>query len=122
MKLNALILLLLTSIVSCDNTEKYDKLIGKWTCSEWIVPSTGTNNCSNNTVSFNFKGNKTYTYRFGSLNETGVYKISGNTLYSKPDGKLEIGVEINKLTHDSLEFIMSRSGDKEILRLIKESN
>lgn len=120
MKHSIFVLLLTLLFTSCDNSEKYNKIYGEWKCAQWIVPSTGEDLCKRNEVSFNFKENQTYTYQYGSLKENGVYKISGETMYSKPEYKLEIGVEINKLTNDSLEFIMSRSGEKEILTLLKQ--
>ena len=51
---------------------------------------------------------------------TGTYKIADGILYSKPEGKLEIAVEINTLTADTLSFTMSRSGNAEILTLVKK--
>jgi len=41
-------------------------------------------------------------------------------LYSTPKGKMEIAVEINVLNSDTLQFTMSRSGNKEILTLLKK--
>ena len=120
MKAIYLLVLSVFVCVSCTDTEQYNNIYGTWTCSEWIVPSTGQDNCSRNTVSFNFKENLTYTYQYSTLKEEGVYRISGNSLYTKPDGKLEIGVEINTLTADSLQVIMSRAGEKEILTLLKQ--
>jgi len=119
MRLVYLVLLALF-VFSCDNTENYLNIAGEWNCSEWIVPSTGKDNCKNNTVSFHFKKDLTYSYTYGSHHETGVYKIANGSLYSTPEGKLEIGVEISQLTADSLKFIMSRSGEKEILTLLKK--
>lgn len=108
------------TLFSCNNEEQYLNIIGKWECAHWIVPSTGKDNCENNTVSFHFKKDLTYSYTYGSHSEQGVYKIANNSLYSTPEGKLEIGVRIHKLTSDSLEMIMSRSGNQEILTLIKQ--
>lgn len=118
MKSTLLISVLCLLLFSCDNAEQYNNIKGKWQCYEWIVP-TGENLCNSRTVAFDFKENKTYTYIHGPLTEQGVYRISGQSLYSKPDGKLEIGVRIKQLTPDTLQLIMSRSGDKEVLTLLK---
>ncbi len=107
-------------IISCDNSEEYDKITGEWNCTTWITESTGNDRCNDN-VYFNFKRDKTYTSKIGSQEETGIYKIANGRLYSTPEGKLEIGVEINKLSKDSLQFIMSRSGEKEILTLLRKN-
>jgi len=106
-------------LISCENAEQYDIIAGEWNCTEWITESTGTDRCNDN-VYFNFKRDKTYASKIGSQEETGSYKIANGLLYSTPDGKLEIGVEINKLNKDTLQFIMSRSGEKEILTLLRK--
>lgn len=106
-------------LLSCTNDEQYKKIAGEWNCTTWITESTGSDKCNNN-VYFNFKNDKTYTSKIGSLEEAGVYKIANGLLYSTPDGKLEIGVEISKLQNDTLQFIMSRSGEKEILTLLRK--
>ncbi|WP_033956947.1 lipocalin family protein [Psychroserpens jangbogonensis] len=105
-------------LFSCNNSEEYEKIEGEWKCSEWITESTGEDRCKNN-VYFNFKKDKTYSSKISGLEESGVYKISNGLLYSTPTGKLEIGVEINKLNKDTLQFIMSRFGEKEILTLLR---
>lgn len=106
-------------LISCTNSEQYKKIAGEWNCSEWIIESTGKNRCNNN-VYFNFKADKTYTSKVAGLEETGVYKIENGLLYSTPKDKLEIGVEIKKLDKDTLQFVMSRSGQKETLTLLRK--
>ncbi len=106
-------------LISCDNSEEYDKIAGEWNCTSWIVTSTGTDRCRDN-VYFSFKKDKTYSSKIGGLEESGVYKIANGLLYSTPKGKLEIGVEINTLNNDTLQFTMSRAGEKEVLTLLKK--
>ena len=60
-------------LISCDNSEEYDKIAGEWNCTQWITESTGENMCSDN-VYFNFKRDNTYVSKIGSLEETGIYK------------------------------------------------
>lgn len=106
-------------LISCDNSEQYEKITGEWNCSKWIVESTGKDRCNNN-VYFNFKSDKTYVSKIGGLEEVGVYRITNGLLYSTPEGKMEISVEINTLHKDTLQFIMSRSGEKETLTLLRK--
>ncbi|WP_298512095.1 lipocalin family protein [uncultured Kordia sp.] len=106
-------------LISCTNAEQYEKIVGEWNCSEWIIESSGKDRCNNN-VYFNFKADKTYSSKVTGLEESGVYRIENGLLYSTPENKLEIGVEISKLENDTLQFVMSRSGQKEILTLIKK--
>ncbi|EDP97758.1 lipocalin family protein [Kordia algicida OT-1] len=106
-------------LISCDTSEQYEKIAGEWNCTTWITESTGADLCNNN-VYFNFKADKTYQSKINNMEETGVYKIANGMLYSTPKGKLEIGVEISKLNTDTLQFVMSRFGEKEILTLVKK--
>lgn len=106
-------------LISCDNSEEYDKIAGEWNCTSWIIASTGEDRCRDN-VYFNFKKDKTYSSKIGGLEESGVYKLANGLLYSTPEGKLEIGVEINTLNKDTLQFVMSRSGSKETLTLLRK--
>ena len=116
---NSIIAIFILLLFSCDNSENYKKISGEWKCTKWITESTGEDRCDNN-VYFNFKENKTYTSKIGDQEASGIYKISNGLLYSTPDGKLEIAVEINILNNDTLQFTMSRSGEKELLTLLKK--
>ena len=105
-------------LASCSNSELYQKIPGEWKCSSWIVTSNGKDKCQNN-VRFEFKADKTYTSVLGSARDTGTYSILSDMLYVTPDGKMEFGVQINKLTADTLEFLMNQAGEEEILTLVK---
>ena len=105
-------------LISCSEAEQYEKIVGEWKCSKWINESTGTDKCKDN-VYFNFKSDKTYSSKIGGVQESGDYKIAEGMLYSTPKGKLEIGVEISKLNNDTLQFVMSNLGQKEILTLLR---
>jgi hypothetical protein len=106
-------------LISCHVNDKYKDIVGEWKCCKWTVASTGQDKCKGDVV-FNFKADKTYSSKIGSQEESGTYQIAEGILYSTPTGKLEIGVEINVLNKDSLQFTMSRSGDKEILTLLHQ--
>ena len=105
--------------MSCNDAEYSKNIIGEWECASWIVEATGNDNCNDN-VTFTFNADKTYSSKIQSTDTTGSYKIENGLLYSTPKEKMEIAVEINTLTTDTLEFIMSRSGNKEIMTLVKK--
>lgn len=107
-------------LYSCNDGEYKKLIIGDWKCVEWTVK--GTNQLSGDTkVGFQFKEGGRYQYYNQSLNEQGSYKIQGGRLYSTPDNELEIAVDIEKLTADTLIFNMSRAGVAETMLLIKEN-
>ncbi|WP_298903451.1 lipocalin family protein [uncultured Psychroserpens sp.] len=112
-------LLLLTILFGCDNSEKYDLITGKWGCGSWIIDSNGKDNCKDN-VEFIFSADKSYTSKIGNISDSGKFEISGAQLICYPDGKMKIGVHLDKLKIDTLQFTMSRSGQKEVMTLIRE--
>ncbi|WP_452601023.1 lipocalin family protein [Pontimicrobium sp. MEBiC06410] len=105
--------------MSCNTAEQYEKLKGEWVCSSWINVATGSDNCNNN-VYFKFNEDKTYASKIGGNDTTGEYKIMNDRLYCTPKGKLEIAVEMKTFTTDTLELVMSRSGNKELLTLVRK--
>ncbi|MEM5566823.1 lipocalin family protein [Psychroserpens sp. AS72] len=104
---------------SCNDLKYADDIVGEWECVSWIDVASSKDKCANNAY-FSFKKDNTYTSNVSTQETSGTYKIADGILYSKPDGKLEIAVEINKLTKDTLSFTMSRSGNAEILTLVKK--
>ena len=112
-------LLCIVLFMSCNDAEHSKNIIGDWECASWINVATGEDNCNNN-VTFNFNDDQTYTSKIQSSNVEGNYKITNGLLYCTPTGKMEIAVEINKLTSDTLAFTMSRSGNKEVMTLVKK--
>lgn len=111
-------LLVLILFISCNDSEKEQKIIGEWACTSWTSES-GNDKCKNN-VFFKFEPDKTYSSKIGGAKENGIYRVSNGLLYSTPEDKMEIAVEINILNSDSLQFTMSRSGNKEVLTLIRK--
>lgn len=112
-------LALVSFLISCDNDENAKLIIGSWKCVQWNVADK-TNASSSKDVSFKFNADKTYDYHNSTLNESGTYKISRGKLYTTPKGELEIAVDIDKLTADSMIFNMSRGGTPETMILVKE--
>lgn len=116
---NLSFLLVIFVLISCDTTEKYKNIPGEWECTSWIVTATGKDKCNNN-VNFHFKKDNTYSSQLGSVNETGIYQLAEGKLFSTAEGKLEIAVDISISTPDSLQFVMSNVGGKEILTLLRK--
>ena len=114
-----LLLLSVLLIVSCSDFKYAEDIIGEWECVSWLDEASSIDKCASNAY-FSFNKDKTYTSKVNAQETIGTYKIVDGILYSKPDGKLEIAVEINTLTADTLSFTMSRSGNAEILTLVKK--
>nr|WP_321222387.1 lipocalin family protein [uncultured Psychroserpens sp.] len=114
-----LIVFLVLLMVSCTDLKYADDIVGEWECVSWVDVVTSGDKCANNAY-FRFNKDNTYTSKVSAQETTGTYKIADGILYSKPNDKLEIAVEINKLTKDTLTLTMSRSGNAEILTLVKK--
>ncbi|MFT4611960.1 MAG: tryptophanase [Glaciecola sp.] len=115
----SVLLLSVLLVVSCADLKYAEDIVGEWECTSWIDVASSKDKCVSNAY-FSFNKDKSYTSKVGAQETKGTYKIADGILYSKPDGKLEIAVEINALTADTLSFTMSRSGNAEILTLVKK--
>lgn len=116
-KLTVILFGVLISLISCNDLEQAKLIQGKWKCVEWKVDEQKHN--ATDEVSFTFSEDKTYEYKNQTLEEVGTYKIEGGNLYTKANGDLEIAVQIEKLTQDTLMFNMSRAGTPETMTLVK---
>lgn len=114
-----IVILSVLLVLACNDSKYTEDIVGEWECVSWIESSTAKDKCNNNAY-FSFKEDMTYTSKVGAQDTQGTYKIADGIIYSKPDGKLEIAVEINTLNKDTLSFTMSRSGQEEILTMIKK--
>lgn len=112
-------LLCIVLFMSCNDKEYSKNIIGDWECASWINEAIGKDNCNNNVI-FNFNADNTYVSKIQSDNTEGSYRIANGLLYCTPKNKMEIAVEINTLTKDTLQFTMSRSGNKEVIILVKK--
>jgi hypothetical protein len=107
-------------LISCQNNEeKYQKIVGVWHCSSWTSVNDKSNRCQDN-VSFAFNNDKSYSSQLGDEKDNGTYNISGELLTVSPEGKLDITVQIIKLTDKELTFIMNNAGIEETLALTKQ--
>ena len=114
-----LVVLISLIFVACNDSKYSEDIVGEWECISWIETSTGKDKCENNAY-FNFREDLTYTSKVGAQDTQGTYKIADGIIYSQPEGKLEIAVEIHTLNNDTLSFIMSRSGQEEVLTMLKK--
>ena len=118
MKKLSLIILLSLLTMSCSDLKYAEDIVGEWECVSWVDVASSKDKCASNAY-FSFNKDNTYTSKVSAQDTKGTYKIADGILYSKPNGKLEIAVEIKTLTSDTLSFTMSRSGNAEILTLVK---
>lgn len=108
------------SISSCFNSVDKKMVVGQWDGAAWLVegqPSV----IDAASASFTFRDDGTYSYTYSDATETGKYFISGNELFTTPDGGIKMMVKIEKITADSLVFNMNRGGTAETLTLIKRA-
>lgn len=106
-------------LFSCEDSERYEEIAGHWVCVSWTSELDNQNRCKND-VYFNFNEDRTYTSKLGSDKDTGTYKIARSALTVSPEGKMEIRVDIQKLTNDSLKFLMNAGGIEETMILVNK--
>jgi len=114
--IKSLLLLFAITFLSCNDSEQKKLIRGKWICTDWTVRGESKDQVN---VEFSFQEGGKYEYKNASLNEKGDYKIQGGKLYTTPENELEMAVDIEKLTADTLIFNMSRGGTPEMMLLIK---
>ena len=104
---------------SCGNKENNKMIIGNWSGQEWLVNGSPSNrNVRETHFTFDDKGNYSYTY--SGTKENGTYKVENDMLFTKPGDQQEIMVKIKKLSDDTLIFDMNRSGQTELLTLVRK--
>jgi hypothetical protein len=103
---------------SCFDSIDKKMVVGQWNGVEWIVEGQPSE-IDATSASFVFKGDGTYTYTYADATEKGKYFISGNELFTTPEGGIKMMVKIEKITGDSLVFNMNRGGTAETLTLVK---
>lgn len=113
--------LLLCSIFflsSCFDAEKQRLIIGNWNGVEWLVEGRPSGYAAD-AVAFAFDNEGKYTYRYQDFNESGKYNVANNQLFTTPDGGIRMMVKIIRLDQDTLVFDMNRSGNSELLTLVR---
>lgn len=95
MKAIIILVVSMTFLGSCSNSENYKKISGDWKCASWINETQGIDKCDNN-VLFKFHPDKSYYSTIGNAKDSGNFKILNDMLYVTPKGKMEFAVKITK--------------------------
>ncbi|TVR77980.1 MAG: hypothetical protein EA412_09775 [Chitinophagaceae bacterium] len=109
-------------LTSCNSEEVYEKITGKWDCVSWTSEAHADNQCFGRDVYFVFNDDRTYKSKLGAEIDSGTFNISGRNLTVNPINKLDINVEILRLTQDSLSFLMNAGGIEEKMLFEKVTN
>jgi Lipocalin-like domain len=104
--------------VHCKQDDKKPLLIGKWQGVSWKLKGKESGR-DFKSVHFEFKTDDTYTTSFESQTEKGIYRLSGDKLYTTGENKIEKMVKLSTLTADTIVMDMNRVGDAENLILAK---
>ena len=102
--------------------EQKDFMLGRWQAVDWSV--IGTNKkYDTHFVVFTFSENNSYKATLGETSEAGKWYIDGNgNLHTQAENKAEIATKIMKLTKDSLQLLMNRSGTEEEIIFVKSDD
>jgi hypothetical protein len=113
------IICLLITLLACTFEQNKPLLIGEWTLLEWKITSTGEQRTGYK-MDFTFSDDDTYSVDYGSEKELGKWSISGNNLYTTEQGMARKMVRITQPVNDTLQFEMNRSGQLELITLIRK--
>lgn len=103
---------------SCDVEHNKPLLLGNWKMVNWeIVPTQQT--VEGRQMDFQFNDDDTYSVDYGGEIEEGTWRVAGNNLYTTENGMSEKMVKIVLINQDSLKFEMNRSGQLELVTLVK---
>ena len=120
MKKALLILLpMLLTLVSCQQEDKKPLLVGAWQGVSWKVNGKESGR-DFKTIHFDFKMDDTYSAGFEGQSEKGVYRLSGDKLYTTGENKIEKMVKLSTFTADTIVMDMNRAGESEALVLAKK--
>ena len=112
-------LLVMVLLMACFNKLDEKLLQGEWKGAEWLVEGqTADYDASSALFTFDEKG--MYSFNYAGSGETGKYHVSGNELFTTPEGGIQMMVKIEKLTTDSLVIQMNRGGTAEKLTLVRK--
>jgi hypothetical protein len=105
-------------VVACKPSEKDRVIEGQWYGADWTINGQPAG-YNVGQVAFQFNPDGTYQYAYQDLEESGVYFITGQELYTTPDGGTKIMVKLKTLTADTLQMEMNRGGQLELLTLTR---
>lgn len=110
---------LFLAFIACTAEENKPLLIGEWTLLEWKISTTGELRTGYK-MDFAFNADDTYSVDYGSQQEVGSWSVIGNNLYTTENGMAKKMVKITQPVTDTLQFEMNRSGQLELVTLIKK--
>lgn len=109
------------TLVFCQKAnDKNPALLGKWQGTEWLIMDKPSG-IDAARVQFEFNDDGTYAAQFGDQNQQGVWRTENDKLYTQESGRQEIMVKLLKADSTALDFEMNRGGQKEILKLSKQT-
>lgn len=115
----SLLIIGLLALAACKRAnDNNPALIGKWQGKEWLVFGKPIGEDASQ-VEFEFTAEGDYSARFGSQEESGVWRTQKEKLYTTAQGEKEIVVKILQLDATTLKFEMNRGGRQETLELTK---
>lgn len=111
----SLLVLILALITACTQENEYAKILpGTWKAYNFTQNQESVKfDLSRLAFSFDNKGTYTFVSSNLSTKEAGHYHLIGNILYTTDtlaDQRLEKAVEIEKISPDSIQFIMNAQG------------
>ena len=114
------LLVALIAAVSCGETENNNEQIhGNWHAISWTAAGIETLE-QGASVTFEFNDDDTYAAKSGAtMQEEGIYRLSGTKLYTTAKGQIEKMVEVELSGTDTLMMNMNRSGTAETMILVK---
>ena len=110
---------MLIALSSCQQDDKKPLLTGAWQGVSWKVNHKESGR-DFKTIHFDFKMDDTYSAGFDSQAEKGIYRLSGDKLYTTGENKIEKMVKLSTFTADTIVMDMNRAGESEELVLAKK--
>ena len=118
-KLFLLTILLGFLFANCKQDDKKPLLIGNWQGVSWKVNGKESGRAYE-TVRFTFNADDSYNTSFDTQSEKGIFRLSGDKLYTTGENKIEKMVKLSSLTADTIVMNMNRAGESEVLILAKK--
>jgi hypothetical protein len=112
-------LLTIFTLSNCETTKNdNEQIYGKWQAISWEAAGVETLG-EDAAVTFEFKTDDTYVALLGNAEESGIYRLATNHLYTTAKGQIEKMVEVKLPSADTIIMNMNRSGTAEVMTLVK---
>lgn len=107
------------TILACSSDNSNQRIVGKWQGVSWHVQGQPSGRDAAD-VTFEFNADDTYSAAFGQQEETGIFDLTDNKLFTTATGQAKKMVEIHLPTLDTMVMAMNRAGTMEELVLVKK--